>query len=181
MRKIFTYFMIALKKIPKYMFLYVGRGMFSQCGNNVNFNFFDHFDFKNICLSDNVAVSNGAHWSAPNARIIVGKKVMFGPNSTILTGDHVFDVVGKYMYDCNLKRTGDDLDVVIEDDVWVGANVTILKGVTIGKGAIVAACALVREDVPSYAIVGGVPAKVLRFRFSREDLIEHERILSEKS
>jgi len=54
--------------------------------------------------------------------------------------------------------------VVIEDDVWVGHGATILKGVKIGKGAIVAAGAVVTRDVESYSIVGGVPAKLIRVR-----------------
>lgn len=58
--------------------------------------------------------------------------------------------------------------ITLEDDVWVGCNATILDGVTIGQGAVVGACALVTKDVPPYAIVGGVPAKVLRFRFDPE-------------
>ena len=58
-----------------------------------------------------------------------------------------------------------DQPVVIEDDVWVGANVTILKGVTIGHGSVVAAGAVVTKSCPPYSIIGGVPAKVLRKRF----------------
>lgn len=54
----------------------------------------------------------------------------------------------------------------IGNDVWIGCNATILRGVTIGDGAIVAANALVNKDVPPYAIVGGVPAKILKYRFS---------------
>lgn len=54
--------------------------------------------------------------------------------------------------------------ITIEEDVWIGANCTITKGVTIGKGAIVAANSCVNRDVPEYAIVGGVPAKVLKYR-----------------
>ena len=57
--------------------------------------------------------------------------------------------------------------VVIEDDVWVGANVTILKGVTIGHGSVVAAGAVVTKSCPPYSIIGGVPAKVLRRRFEK--------------
>ena len=54
--------------------------------------------------------------------------------------------------------------VTIESDVWIGARVIILPGVTIGKGAILAAGAVVTKDVPDYAVVGGVPAKVLKYR-----------------
>lgn len=56
----------------------------------------------------------------------------------------------------------------IGNDVWIGAKATIMDGVTIGDGAIVAACSVVTKDVPPYAIVGGCPAKVIKFRFSPE-------------
>ena len=57
-------------------------------------------------------------------------------------------------------------DIIIEDDVWIGYGVTILSGVHIGKGAVVAAGAVVSKDVPPYAIVGGIPAKVIKYRFA---------------
>lgn len=56
----------------------------------------------------------------------------------------------------------------IGNDVWIGAKSTIMDGVTIGDGAIVAACAVVTKDVPPYAVVGGCPAKIIRYRFSQE-------------
>ena len=56
----------------------------------------------------------------------------------------------------------------IEDEVWVGTNAIILSGITIGKGAIVAAYAVVTSNVPPYAIVGGNPARIIRYRFSPE-------------
>jgi acetyltransferase-like isoleucine patch superfamily enzyme len=74
----------------------------------------------------------------------------------------------------NLKLITEDLDfeeykpIEIQDDVWIGARAIILDGVTIGQGAIVAANSVVTKDVPPYAIVGGIPAKILKYRFEEE-------------
>jgi acetyltransferase-like isoleucine patch superfamily enzyme len=67
--------------------------------------------------------------------------------------------------------------VIIENDVWVGANVYIKNGITIHNGAIVAAGSVVTKDVPAFAIVGGVPAKLIRYRFEQEVI---DKILASK-
>ena len=70
-----------------------------------------------------------------------------------------------------LKKADDEgHDLVIGNDVWIGANVSIIGGCTIGDGAIVAAGAVVTKDVPPYAVVGGVPAKVIRYRYTEEQI-----------
>lgn len=63
-------------------------------------------------------------------------------------------------------------DIVVGDDVWIGTNAIILSGVSIGQGAIIAAGAVVTGNIPAYAIVGGVPAKVIKYRFSEEIIKE---------
>ena len=67
--------------------------------------------------------------------------------------------------------------MVIEDGCWIGANVTILKGVTIGRGSIVAAGAVVNKSCEPYSVIGGIPAKLLKMRFTPEQIIEHEQKL----
>ena len=70
------------------------------------------------------------------------------------------------------KLPENDQDVVFEGDNWIGANVTILKGVTIGEGAVIAAGSVVNKVVPSYSVVGGVPARVIRMRFTERNQIQ---------
>lgn len=84
----------------------------------------------------------------------------------------------KYMTDITdeMKLTENDQSVTLCGDNWVGANATILKGVIIGEGAIVAAGSLGINDVPSYAIVG-VPAKVIKYRFSNNEIEKHKELL----
>lgn len=59
-------------------------------------------------------------------------------------------------------------NIDVEDDVWIGLNATICAGVHIGQGAVIAAGAVVTDNVPPYAIVGGVPAKIIKYRFTKE-------------
>jgi maltose O-acetyltransferase len=102
---------------------------------------------------------------------------MFGPQVAVIGGRHNTSVVGRFMIDVTEKRPEDDLGVVIQDDVWVGARAIILRGVVIGRGSIVGAGALVTKSVPPYAIVVGVPARVVRFRWDVETILEHEAAL----
>ncbi len=89
----------------------------------------------------------------------------------LLGGGHRLDCVstfpfrGKLVGDVEAMTKG---PIVLEDDVWIGYGATVLSGVTLGKGSVVGAGALVCGDVPSYAIVAGIPAKVIRYRFDDE-------------
>ena len=92
---------------------------------------------ENLSVGDGSSIPKGSIIYCTEASCTIGKKVIFGPHPTIITGDHRIDLIGKYMIDVTVEeKTVDgknpyDAPVVIEDDVWTGANVTILKGVTI--------------------------------------------------
>jgi len=79
------------------------------------------------------------------------------------------------------KPKGYDKDVVVEKDVWIGCNVTLLAGVHVGRGAIIAAGAVVTKDIPAYSICGGVPAKIIKHKWSIEQILEHESIVYDVS
>ena len=163
--------------IKNRIFRYFLKFSFKSIGKNVKFNNEDRFTYKNISLGNDVYIAPGAFFLSSDSEIFIGNKVLFGPNVTIITGDHPIDLRGKYIYDIHEKQPGEDLPVVIEDDVWIGTGAVILKGVTIKRGAIVAAGAIVTKDVPPYAIVGGIPAKVLKYRGDDSERIKHEVLL----
>lgn len=131
----------------------------------------------NMSIGDYSSIPKGSVFYCTEAPLTIGNKVIFGPNPTIITGDHRIDVIGKFIIDSHEKLPENDAPVVIEDDVWTGANITILKGVTIGRGTVVAAGAIVTKSCPPYSIIGGVPAKMLKYRFSIDEILEHEKKL----
>ncbi len=157
--------------------MYCYRPLFKKHGRNFIFDSFSHFSYKNIEVGNDVFIGSGARFSATISYIKIGNKVMFGPDVSIRGGDHNASTIGEYMYDVKSKLPENDLPVIIENDVWIGTRSIILKGVTIGTGSIVAAGALVIKNVPAYSIVGGVPAKVIKKRFTEEKLLEHIQLL----
>lgn len=121
---------------------------------------------------------------APDTRIqsaIIGKFCSIGPNNVIGYGEHPIKYLSTspmFYHTGNIfgKTFADDekferyQQITIGNDVWVGANVYIKNAVVIGDGSVIAAGAVVVKDVPPYAIVGGVPAKIIKYRFP-EDII----------
>jgi len=120
--------------------------------------------------------------------VIIGDNVIWA-NRVALVGkyDHHYQQVGvpislaSRIRDENYSWLGIDSLTIIEDDVWVGYSSTIISGVKIGTGSIIATGSLVTKDVEPYSIYGGVPAVKLKDRFaSKEDLAEHIRLISIK-
>jgi acetyltransferase-like isoleucine patch superfamily enzyme len=109
-------------------------------------------------------------------KVTLGKYVLVAPNLSIVGEDHRVDIVGiPYIFSGrpSLKET------VIEDDVWIGRNVSIRAGVHIGRGSLIAMGAVVTKDIEPYSIVGGVPARVISMRFKAEDdRFLHDKMLS---
>jgi len=97
---------------------------------------------------------NGVHISA-SYRVEIGKNVRMAPYTIIIDND--FHKVDDHFSDGGARKP-----IIIEDDVWITMNCMIMKGVHIGRGAVIAAGAVVTKDVPAYSVAGGVPAKVIR-------------------
>jgi acetyltransferase-like isoleucine patch superfamily enzyme len=154
------------------------RPAFQCYGRHFRFDPDGHYTFEHIEVGDDVSLGTGAILLATESRILIGNKVMFGPNVIVVGGNHNTSLIGRFMYDVQEKRPEDDQDVIIEDDVWVGSGAVILKGVRIGRGSVVAAGAVVTRDVLPYTVVGGVPARSISVRFGNlRMLLEHESAL----
>lgn len=134
----------------------------------------------NIKVGESVSIGAGSLIFTTRAKLIIKNHFVSGPGLTIITGDHM-PILGRFIdtvsdeekdkYDVNHEY---DQDVIIEEDVWCGANVTILKGVNIGRGSIIAAGAVVTKDIPPYSVAGGVPARVIKKRLSESEIEKHE-------
>lgn len=110
---------------------------------------------KNIHVGDHLIINYGCT-ILDVAEVTMGDWVMIGPHVLISTVNHPLSPRGRR------NRLGNAAPVRIGDDVWVGGHATILPGVTIGDGAVVAAGAVVTKDVPPYTVVAGVPARVVK-------------------
>ena len=160
--------------------MFLRRSSFASIGKDVVFHPTDSdFDYRHISIGNHVFIGTNCRMWATESHIYLDHHITIAPNVSIIAGNHSFHIVGKWITDYKIvdKRPEDDRPVYIDSDVWIGTNVTILNGVHIGRGSIVAAGSVVSRDVPPYSIVGGVPAHVLKYRFSIDDILEHEKQL----
>lgn len=115
-----------------------------------------------VRFGDRVAINDRA-WIAANVNgglIEIGNDSIIGPNVVIHSGNHVFEKREVTVMSQGYRFR----PIIIGKDVWIAANCTILSGVTIGDGAVIAAGSVVNKDVPEFAVVAGVPASIIRYR-----------------
>ena len=126
------------------------------------------YGVENICID---------RYVGSDSSIIIGKYCSISKGVTIITGGvHPLDWVSTFPFRAKFNIEGkfkdgmpySNGDIHIGNDVWIGTGVTILSGVTIGDGVVIAANATVINDVPAYALAGGLPCKVIKYRFDKE-------------
>lgn len=150
---------LKISKVFRFLRSSIGGGALDKHGKHINIERNANFGFgKGISLGDYSGLGVNCYVRGP---LEIGAYVNMGPDVRIITINHNTERT-----DIPMKGQGSlpSQKVTICDDVWIGARVIILPGVTIGKGSIIGAGAVVTKDVPEYAVVGGVPAKVIKFR-----------------
>lgn len=147
---------------------------------------------KNVKISENVEVgdftyfNSSNNWSIIESNTVIGKFCSIAPGVIIGLGNHNYHNVSThpFLYNdyyikkitkkkVNLLQDGlvdKNLKTIIGNDVWIGMNACIKRGIKIGNGAVIGMNAVVTKDVPEFAIVGGVPAKVISYRFTKEEI-----------
>lgn len=168
----------------------ISHGKHIRCGKNVKFE--DYAEIHGLCseglnFGDYVTISRGVMirpssyyggdygvgltmgenssigpygYVGCSGRITIGKNVMFGPKCSLFAENHVFSDTESSIKSQGVQQKG----ITIEDDCWIGSNVTILDGVTIGKGSVIGAGTLVIKDVPAGSVVVDKREKVIRER-----------------
>jgi virginiamycin A acetyltransferase len=141
--------------------------------------------FGNALWGPKVSISDYSyiHGQANLANIEIGKYCSVAKNLSTIYAEHNYKCFSNYSFFMQMNSPLISFEKVnfesnlimrkksvIENDVWIGENVTILSGVHIGNGAVIGACSFVNKDIPDYAIAVGVPCKVIKYRFDKEDI-----------
>lgn len=142
----------------KWVRYFFAKGIIRECGKNVNVQNRARFG-RDLCVGDNSGLGENCRIGSGTR---LGRNVMMGPDVIIVTENHRY---ARETFDGFIRKP-----VTIDDNVWIGYRAIILPGVRVGRNAIIAAGAVVTRDVPPYAIVGGVPARVLKYRSETEDI-----------
>ena len=159
----------------KYIYRPLFKSCLGHCGKNVDLRLDRNPGaLSRVYMYDNTNIYHGFRFVSVTGKFIMMKNSGSAAGLTVITGNHQRQL-GVFLKDITGSHENDvEKDIIVEDDVWIGANVTLLSGAYIGRGAIIGAGSVVRSKVPPYAIVAGNPAKVMSFSFSPKEILEHE-------
>lgn len=131
---------------------------------------------KKVSIGDYVFINKNSILSATCGDIEIGLGCMLATSCNLITANHGYSEYKKPMFIQPIFGG----PIVLEDDVWLGANVVVTSNVRIGRGSIVGANSVVTKDVAPFSIVGGVPAKLLKYRFSENEIIKARAVKLDK-
>ena len=163
----------AVFSVRMYLYMWQLKLKLRRLGKSSRIYFASMTEPYNVSIGHHVYINKNCDFITTGSSVDIGNYVMIGPGVTFVAQNHDFSDWSQPMVLSSQYLRG---NIKISDDVWIGANATILSGVTVGRGAVVAAGAVVTKDVPPYSIVGGVPAKKLKNRFSARIIAKASRV-----
>ena len=141
------------------------------------------FSKKNLYMYENTSIPGGALILNPRSKFIMKRGSFSSYNLSVCPGNHM-PVVGMWKHEVTdeikdkIDKEGKfDRDIIVEEDVWIGINVTLLNGAHIGRGCIVGAGCVISGKWPPYMVIAGNPARIIKPVFSLDDIIRHEEKL----
>jgi len=134
---------------------------------------------QNIYMGSNIAIRGFFTFISHTGRLYIKDNCDISQCLTVITGNHTIKPdIDKWQIESNHMGIGDDeKDTVIEEDVWIGFHVTLLPGVRIGRGSIIGAGSVVTKSIPPYTIAAGSPCRVIRMKYSKEEILVREKKL----
>lgn len=141
------------------------------------------YEPQNLYMYENTTIHAPARIMNPRSKFILKKGSGAAVGLLVIPGNHLrltnmsIENVTDEVKDKVLSDKSYDKDVIVDEEVWMGANVTLLNGVHIGRGCSIGAGSVVRGNIPPYAVVVGNPCKVVGFVFTPEEIIEHEELI----
>ena len=157
-----------------YIKLYLFRKKYSRLNKHNHTQIISFCDLKKVSVGKMCYGGiNVIDFSPADTKLTIGSYCSIAPGvQFLLGGEHQIKSISTYpfkVYKFGYEReAGSKGNIIVKDDVWIGTNAIICSGVTIGQGAIVAAGAVVTKDVEPYSIVGGNPAKIIKYRFNED-------------
>lgn len=134
---------------------------------------------QNIYLYDNARIGRRSTiMTMGNSKFIMKRGCLTSEGLVVVTSNH-HQQIGHFLSGGN--EDNNYRDIIVEEDVWIGINVTLLSGAHIGRGAIIGAGAVVRKSIPPYAVVIGNPARIIKFKWEIDKILEHESLIYKES
>ncbi len=174
-----------LNLIKKYLDLYRSRKIWRRL-NSHNYTYMKNkYNISNVHVGNNTYGGICVLNDVEDVKLEIGAYCSIAENVIFLLGaEHPTKYVSTYpfryrLFNDNRLEAISKGNIIIDDDVWIGYGAIIMSGVHIGQGAVIAAGSVVTKNIPAYAIVGGIPAKVIKYRFNK-DIIDKLQVVDYK-
>lgn len=179
-------------RIPSLKELFAFKGFLNWCADSFNIKHKLKYCAKNsiieypcriespktVVIEENVNIRFGIKIiNARTETVVIKRGTTIAPNVTIVTNNHVPTVGVSTFLLTSLHLNDKSTDIIVGEDVWIGVNATILAGASLGRGTVVGANAVVTKPTPPYSVVVGAPARIVATRFTKEQILKHEKLL----